>query len=163
MRPEQRKPRPLLVVVMSVIVIMVRVAARITNRRSRRRAAALLRTVIHALQQARILGRASDRRRSVELLACLVVTVALIEAKFGLYGGAVDAVCMQTLSHALGEDHVLLAAGLGNRERDLDVQGCDNLGVRELPDVHMMTGDDARQRLYVLANVCQIDILGCGL
>lgn len=50
-----------------------------------------------------------------------------------------------------------------NGERDLDVHAGDELGVGKLPDVNVMTSDDARQRLDILSNILNVDVLGCRL
>ncbi|GKT64693.1 hypothetical protein ColTof3_12032 [Colletotrichum tofieldiae] len=154
-------------VVMVVAVAVVAVgglAAQATGSR-RLGAAAAGRAVVDALQKARLLRRAEGGGAVVldDLLLFAGVVVLVVAAELGLDGGRVDAVGVEALAGALGELHVLLAALGGDGEVDVDVQGGDDLGVGELPDVDVVAAEDAGQVLDILADLLEVNVVGGGL
>ena len=137
-------------------------------------AAALSHAIVDALQETRAFSSSdtlAQVRRPVrvagklpELLLCVLdVVVGLIKTELGLDRSAVNAVGVEALPHPLGEDHVFLASCLGDREGDLDVHRGDNLGVRQLPDVYVVAGDDSGKALDVFTDVLNLDSLRRGL
>lgn len=74
-----------------------------------------------------------------------------------------NTVGVKALASALGKLHILLAALSRNGEANLNVHRGDDLGVGELPDVDVVTADNARESLDVLTNIIQVDVVGSGL
>lgn len=91
------------------------------------------------------------------------VGIAQTDSELGLDGGAVNTVAVQTLTHTTGQAHVALAAVVGDGEGDLNVQGSDNLGVGQLPDVDVVAAENALEILNVFADVVEVDVVGRGL
>ncbi|GKT41798.1 uncharacterized protein ColSpa_01978 [Colletotrichum spaethianum] len=89
--------------------------------------------------------------------------VLVVAAELGLNGGCVNAVGVEALAGALGELHVLLTALGGDGEVDVDVQGGDDLGVGELPDVDVVAAEDTGQVLDVLADLLEVNVVRGGL
>lgn len=138
-------------------------------------AAAFLVTVIHTLEQAHghllrrgrgahgSITRTLDPVRAGLLNAHKLAVPAAVGAKFGLDGGAMDAISVQTLARALRKLHVLLAAILGDGERELHVHRRHDLGVGELPYMYVVAAEHPRQALDVIAQLVDVDVVGCGL
>jgi len=63
------------------------------------------------------------------------VTMRGFTAELRLNGGRMDTVLMEALADLTSKLHVSLTAFVLEFERDLDVQGCNELCVGELPDV----------------------------
>jgi hypothetical protein len=95
--------------------------------------------------------------------AAIPVGVGAVGAKLGLDRRRMDAVGVQALTRHAGELHVSLAVGLRDVEGELHVHRRDDLGVGQLPDVHVMAAHDARERLNVLADLVEVDVFGRGL
>ncbi|GJD02771.1 hypothetical protein ColKHC_11596 [Colletotrichum higginsianum] len=98
-----------------------------------------------------------------DLLLLVGVVVLVVAAELGLDGGCVNAVGVQALAGALGELHVLLATLGRDGEVDVNVQGGDDLGVRELPNVYVVAAEDTGQILDILAYFLEVDVVGSGL
>lgn len=71
------------------------------------------------------------------------VVVVCVEAELGLNGGRVDPILVQAFPNFLGKTHISCRPLAFEVEVHLDVQRRDELRVGELPDVQVMTGDDA--------------------
>lgn len=112
-------------------------------------------------------GRRARTSRAVEMLIARVraaaVVVVRVEAELGLDGGGVDAVGVQAAAHRFGQFHVPRGTLAFEVEFDLDVQAADQLGVAQLPDVHVVAGHDARQVFDVRFDVFHVDADGDGL
>lgn len=97
---------------------------------------------------------------STVVAPAVAVAAGLVDAELGLDGGAVDAVGVEALTGLLGELHVALAALVGDGEGNLDVHGGDELGVGQLPHVHVVAADDAGEVLDVLADLRELEVVG---
>ena len=71
---------------------------------------------------------------------------------------------MKTLPHRLRHTHIPFRATWARDPKlDLDMHGGDDLRVRELPDVHVVTRYNTRDRLDVLLYIINIQMIGRGL
>jgi hypothetical protein len=89
--------------------------------------------------------------------------VLLVETELGLYRSAVNAETVETLAGTSSQFHVLFTTVGVNGERNLEMHACNELGVRELPDVDMMAGNNARKSFDILSDLGNADMLGGGL
>lgn len=137
--------------------------------KSRRRAlggaAALPYAIVYAFQETHIHRRGASGAIAVQPTTIgIAMVMRSIEAELGLDGGAVDAVCVKTLADGPGNLHVACRAALGGDvEGNLDVQTSDDLGVRELPDVYVVAGDDAGDILDIFLDVVDVEVVRGGL
>lgn len=92
----------------------------------------------------------------VTVVGCGVV-VALVEAEFRLDGGRVDAVCVQTLADRTSELHVARRPLTLEVVVHLHVQGSNQLGIAELPDVEVVAADDSREIQDIVLDILNID------
>lgn len=151
---------------------------RVTARRPRRvaaplhslvgHAAARGRAVVDTLEQADL--SAVQRPLPVHLAAEVRVgattrqdVVEGLGPVFGLNRGAVDAVGVEAATRASRQFHELFAVLVRDGELDADVQRGDDGRVRELPDVEVVAGLDARQGFNVLLHLLRVDSRGRGL
>lgn len=70
------------------------------------------------------------------------MVVSNVQAEFRLNSGRVDAIFVKALADLLGKVHVACRAFMLEVEVDLDVKRGDELGIGQLPNMQMMTGDN---------------------
>lgn len=148
------------------VVIMTTIARPRVTLRTRTASSSL--TVIHTLKETaiRIIHTARTTtgisvHSKTDVIAMIMV---FIKAEFGLNGRRVNAISVEAFSSGLGEFHVAFAAAsFGEGEGDLDVHGCDDLRVRELPDVYVVTRDNAGDVLDIFFDIVHIDVIWRGL
>lgn len=93
----------------------------------------------------------------------VVVLAIAVRCKFGLDGGRVDAVCMQTLAHLSGQTHVALGALAFDFGVDLDMDRRHDFGVAQLPHMQVVRTIHTRQSLNVVFDVVDTQPTGHGL
>ena len=86
-----------------------------------------------------------------------------IRGEFGLDGGRVDAIRMETPAHLAGETHVAFGALAFDFGVDLDVDRGHDLGVAQLPDMQVVGAIDPRQLLNVFFDMVDAQPAGHGL
>jgi hypothetical protein len=91
------------------------------------------------------------------------VVVGLVETELGLNGRRMDAVLVEALTHLTGKVHVACWALILEVKVDLDMERGDELSIRELPDVQVVTRDDAVQISNVFLDLVDGKVLRHGL
>lgn len=74
-----------------------------------------------------------------------------------------DAESVQTFPYLAGKIHVARGAGAFDLAVDLDVKAGDDFGVAELPDVKVMTAEDAGEFFDVVFDIVDVEADGHGL
>lgn len=128
-----------------------------------RRTAALatITASITTVQQAVLLITAFARRGCIAVSIVSLVLAATVELR--LDGRRVNAIFMQTLTNGGCQLHVSLRALGAEVEVDSDVEGGDELGVGELPDMEVVAGLDTGQVLDIIADVVDFNAVRHGL
>lgn len=94
----------------------------------------------------------------------LHMVVLAISTELRLDSRRVDTVGVQAFANRLGNGHVLLGSIRGgDAECDLDVHGSDNLRVAELPDMDVVAGYNAWNRLNILLDIVDVKVVWCSL
>lgn len=91
------------------------------------------------------------------------MVVILVETEFWLNRRTVNAICMQALSDSLRQFHISLATCFTDGELHLNVHGRHYLRVAQLPDVNMVTADNAWKLLNIFLDVVDLDVVWSGL
>lgn len=86
-----------------------------------------------------------------------------IKTKLRLNSSTVYAIAMKTFPGTLRQLHVLLSAVRVDREGNLEMHASDDLCIRKLPDVNVMTADDSGKLFNILADFRDTDIFRSGL
>jgi hypothetical protein len=91
------------------------------------------------------------------------MSVLGVETELGLYRSTVNTETVEALAGTASQFHILLTAMRVDREGNLDVHACNELGVGELPDVDVVACDNTGESLDILSNLGDTNVLRSGL
>jgi hypothetical protein len=70
---------------------------------------------------------------------------------------------MQAFPDCLGQFHIFLTSSFADWELDLDMHGCNNLCIAELPDMNMVATDYSGKLLNIFLDIVDLDVVWSSL